>query len=494
MAEETLYERLGLPRDATQEDIVTAYRDLARRLHPDLHVKQGATDRFLSIQEAYEVLSDPARRSEYDAQLPEQVKRSHPVTVSTHYSRKTLTYSFEPQLIYALVEMNIRKEALSSGRPQLNFCLVIDCSTSMQGARLDTAKETAIELIRQLQPTDILSIVRFSDRSETLLPANHLNNQSSPEMQVQLLHARGGTEIFQGLNLGMFELRRFRHANRINHMIMITDGRTYGDEEKCIQLADQAASLQVGISTFGIGGQWNDNFLDTLTAKTGGSSFYISDARDIRQLLLDKVVGLGDIYANQVTYNFQTPTNIDLSYAFRIHPESSALTLTSPVILGAVPRKNKLAALLEFHVNSIPSGLSQVPLAEGKLSYLTPGIANASTFIQNLDLHRPVSPVIDSSPPPAAIIHAMSYLTLYRMQEKARADIARGDVQSAIRRLQNLATHLLAQGQRELSRQVMSEINHIQQHHSFSTEGEKQIKYGTRSLIPSPARKENEND
>ena len=490
MAEETLYERLGLPRDATPEDIVAAYRDIARRLHPDLHVKAGATDHFLNIQEAYEVLSDPARKSEYDAQLPDQVKRPNPVATSIHYSRKTLTPSFEPQLIYALVEMGIRKEALSSSRPQLNLSLVIDCSTSMQGARLDTAKETAIELIRQLQPTDILSIVRFSDRAETLLPANHMNNQSSPEMQVQLLHARGGTEIFQGLNLALFELRRFRHSNRINHLIMITDGRTYGDEDKCIQLADQAASLQVGISTFGIGGQWNDVFLDTLTAKTGGSSFYISDARDIRQLLLDKVVGLGDIYANQVTYNFQTPTNVDLSYAFRIHPESAALTRNSPVILGAVPRKNKLAFLLEFHVNTISAGSTKVSLSEGKLSYLTPGIANASTFIQTLDLHRPVSPVIDSSPPPTAIINAMSYLTLYRMQEKARADIARGDVQSAIRRLQNLATHLLALGQRELSRHVMSEINHIQQHQSFSTEGEKQIKYGTRSLIPSPARKD----
>jgi Ca-activated chloride channel family protein len=494
MTKETLYERLGLPRDATPEEIQKAYRDIARRLHPDLHIKPGMTDRFMAVQEAFEILSDPAQKAEYDTQLPLATKHPNPVTVSTNYSRKTLVRSFEPQLIYALVDLNTRQESLTDSRPQLNLCLVIDCSTSMQGVRLDTAKETAIELVRQLQPNDILSIVRFSDRAEVLLPANNLNNQRNIELQVQMLRAGGGTEIYQGLNLGMHEIRRFRHVNRINHIILITDGRTYGDEGSCLQLADQATMHQVGISAFGIGGSWNDAFLDTLTAKTGGSSLFISNAKDIRQFILEKAIRLGNIYANQVTYNFETPANVDLSYAFRINPDTTPLSTTTPIIIGAVPRKNRLAVLFEFHVNSIPQDLSQVTLAEGQLSYQTPGDADLSTYIQRLVFRRPISPVADSSPPPMVIVQAMSYLTLYRMQEKARADMARGDIQAASRRLQNLATHLLAQGQRELARYVLNEISHIQQHHSFSTEGEKQIKYGTRSLILPTSREEKEHD
>ena len=494
MPKETLYERLGLPQDASPEEIQKAYREIARRLHPDLHTKPGVTDLFMSVQEAYEVLSDPVQKAEYDHALPSSAKQPSPVTITTSYSRRTLTRSFEPQLIYALVDLNLRKEVISENRPQLNLCLVIDCSTSMQGVRLDTAKETAIELVRQLQPTDILSIVRFSDRAEILLPANSLLNQHNLELQVQMLRAGGGTEIYQGLNLGVHEIRRFRHANRINHIILITDGRTYGDEELCLQLAEQATSLQVGLSAFGIGGSWNDTFLDTLTAKTGGSSIFISDPKDIRQFLLEKAIGLSDIYANQVTFNFEMPGNVDLSYAFRIFPDATPISNSPPVIIGAVPRKNRLAFLLEFHVNTIPQGASQITLAEGQLSYQTPGNPDSSTFIQRLGLQRPIAPVVDSSPPPMAIVQAMSYLTLYRMQEKARADMARGDFQSASRRLQNLATHLLAQGQRDLARQVINEINHIQQHHSFSTDGEKQIKYGTRSLITPSVREEKEHD
>ena len=483
MTKETLYDRLGLPRDATPEEIQKSYQDIARRLHPDLHIKPGVTDTFLGIQEAFEVLSDPSLKTEYDEQLPSEAKLPYPVVVSAAFSRKTLVRAFGPQLVYSLVDLNVRQELLTDNRPQLNLCLVIDCSTSMQGVRLDTAKETAIELIHQLQPTDILSIVRFSDRAEVLLPANNLSEQRNADLEIQMLKASGGTEIYQGLNLGMHEIRLYRKANRVNHIILITDGRTYGDEQSCVQLAEHATNLQVGISAFGIGGQWNDAFLDSLTAKTGGSCRFISNAKDIRNFLLDKAIGLRHIYANHVTYHYETPPEIDLSYAFRINPDSTPLTIGSPIILGAVPRKGRLSLLLEFHVNSIPAGITEVTLGEGRISYQTPANMDTATFIQRLEFKLPVSSVLDGSPPPPALVQAMSSLTLYRIQEKARADMARGDYLAASRRLQNLATHLLAQGQRDLARSVMNEINHIQQHQSFSAEGEKQIKYGTRSLI-----------
>src|SRR3984893_1531875 len=58
------YEVLGVPRTATAEEIKRAYRQLARKHHPDL---QPAAERFKEINEAYEVLSDPDKRSKYDA-------------------------------------------------------------------------------------------------------------------------------------------------------------------------------------------------------------------------------------------------------------------------------------------------------------------------------------------------------------------------------------------------------------------------------------------
>jgi curved DNA-binding protein len=60
------YEVLGVPRDASAEDIRRAHRSLARRYHPDVNKDPGAEDRFKEISEAYEVLRDPEKRARYD--------------------------------------------------------------------------------------------------------------------------------------------------------------------------------------------------------------------------------------------------------------------------------------------------------------------------------------------------------------------------------------------------------------------------------------------
>jgi len=60
------YEVLGVSRSATEEEIKKAFRRLAKQYHPDANKEQGAEARFIEVNEAYEVLSDPQKRAAYD--------------------------------------------------------------------------------------------------------------------------------------------------------------------------------------------------------------------------------------------------------------------------------------------------------------------------------------------------------------------------------------------------------------------------------------------
>src|ERR1700748_2625123 len=61
------YETLGVPRTASEDEIRSAFRKLARKYHPDVAKdKKAAEEKFKEINEAYEVLSDPEKRKKYD--------------------------------------------------------------------------------------------------------------------------------------------------------------------------------------------------------------------------------------------------------------------------------------------------------------------------------------------------------------------------------------------------------------------------------------------
>jgi len=79
---------------------------------------------------------------------------------------------------------------------------------------------------------------------------------------------------------------------------------------------------------------------------------------------------------------------------------------------------------------------------------------------------------------------------LYRMQDRARKEVDKGNIDSATRHLQTLASNLLAQGERSLAQTIILEVEHLEKQNALTIDGSKKIKYGTRSLFNAPSRKE----
>jgi Ca-activated chloride channel family protein len=480
------YTLLGISRKATPEEIKRAYFEAAQRLHPDKNKAPGETEFFLDVQKAYETISDAKRRAKYDASLPpEPVSPSGPLQYCIDFSRSSLVQLDEPQLLYALLDVFPSTTSSTPASSPLNICLILDRSTSMQGEKLDVVKATTAQLIRMLQPQDMLGVVAFSDRAEVLIPCGYQQDRGKLEARVQMMQHGGGTEILQGLQAGFEEVARYVDPSRVNHIILLTDGYTYGDEAACLTLAERAAKQNIGISGLGIGKDWNDAFLDELTSRTGGSSAYVSRPQDIQRLLIEKFSALARVFAEDVQLDIKNASGVSLDYAFRLQPETGSLPTESPILLGPILQDTHLSLLLEFTIQPSTLKNSAVHLLDGTIKARIPSRPLPIAPLE-IRIQHPVTKKPSSSPPPPAIVQAMSRLSLYRMQEKAHLSVEAGEYNKASRHLQNLASHLLSQGERSLARTALLEAGNILRTQAFSEEGKKEIKYGTRALcLPS---------
>ena len=474
------YAILGVDRTASLDEIRLAHRIVSLRFQPDKNPSPAAADEYRLIGEAYEVLGDPAQRAAHDATVGPATRPLLRVRLTT--SRDNLPTIHEPQVVYGLVEIGAEAVvAENAPAPPVNLCLVIDRSTSMQGERLDQVKRATLAIIDQLTERDAFSMVAFSDRAEVTLPAQRNPDKVLAKAKVSTLFASGGTEILQGLVSGIAEIQRYLNPLSANHLILLTDGRTYGDEDDCLSLANLAARDGINIHGLGMGAEWNDEFLDDLAGLTGGSTTFGNSPKAVGQFFGDIMRGVSSTFAERLSLTVTPDVGITLQSAFRSAPHPAPINVAHPPLrLGNLRRTGQVEVLLQFAVPPANAGRRWIArvCVQGDVIALE---RMNQRVIHDVSVMARADALEEA--PPVAIVNALSKLAIHRLQEKAAAEAAAGQIALATQRLERLASRLLASGEKDLAKTALVEARRLERTKKISSEGQKTLKFGTRALI-----------
>jgi uncharacterized protein YegL len=167
------------------------------------------------------------------------------------------------------------------GHP-LNISLVVDVSGSMEGHdRLDALKKALLSYVKKLRPTDVVSLISFSDNSKVLVPAQKVGNGQYLRDMIEDLQASGGTDIYKGMVDGYEQVLKNFISTGTNRVILLTDG--YGITPVDVMLAKSKEYNKKGIemSTIGVGEGYNQYLLSLLATAGGGLISFIVDSKDI---------------------------------------------------------------------------------------------------------------------------------------------------------------------------------------------------------------------
>jgi Ca-activated chloride channel family protein len=334
-------------------------------------------------------------------------------------------------------------------------------------------------------PHDIVSLVIFDDTVEVVLPATPAIDKAALLARVDSISEAGGTAMSLGLQAGQAELQKHQGPERLSHMLVLTDGQTWGDEETCRTIAGELGQAGVRMTVLGLGAEWNEKLLDSLADLTSGQSDYIAE-----------------------------PTDIDSFFERTMRAaQGTALTnvrLLLRLVRDVTPRAVHRAAPVIANLGVQPMGEHEVSVNLGDLAFgsgssvvcelLLPTRAAGSFRIAQAELHyTPVGP--DATPQSIkqdilldfttdaeqaaynpTVMNLVEKVTAFKLQTRALAEAEAGNTSGATQKLRAAATRLLDLGELELAEKTRQQADQLEEGTALSAATQKELRYATRRL------------
>jgi Ca-activated chloride channel family protein len=184
---------------------------------------------------------------------------------------------------------DIGMDSSGSDRP-VDMVVVLDRSGSMQGEKIRQAKKSLLSLINMLSPQDRLALVSYADNVQThanLLKIN-TTNRFLLQSAVNTIRTGGGTNLSSGLQQGIAIMQRSLAAGRSGSIILVSDGlanRGITDPQNLGRIATAAQKHEFGISTVGVGFDFNEQLMTTIADQGAGKYYFLDEPEKFAEIL-----------------------------------------------------------------------------------------------------------------------------------------------------------------------------------------------------------------
>jgi Ca-activated chloride channel homolog len=364
----------------------------------------------------------------------------------------------------------------------INFGMVLDRSGSMDGTKIESLKRAVMEVIDTLKPEDMVSVVVFDETADVVVPTTAVSDKNALKNQIEAIRVQGGTAMSTGLEAGAAEIRKGMAPDRVTHLVLLTDGQTWGDEDQCRAIAQQLGSEGVRVTALGLGDEWNEQLLDDLAASTQGTSDYIADPKDIEKYFQAATTAAQNTAVQNARLLLRLAQGVNPRAVYRVTPMIANLGYKPiserevNVDLGDI-QADGAAVLVEMMLPANQPGTYRV--AQVELAYDVPQENRMDQHLRtDLMLEFSATP---GTPDPRSM-NMVERVTAFKLQTRALDEAAAGNLAGATQKLRSAATRLLDLGELDLANTMNRAAETMETGGGPSAADQKQMRYATKRL------------
>jgi Ca-activated chloride channel homolog len=226
-------------------------------------------------------------------------------------------YRSGPREVIVQVEIEARKSD-EARRAPMNLCVVLDRSGSMEGAKLEKARQAAAMAVDKLGDDDIFSLVTYDDQTDLLIPPERVGNRDHREelkARIQRIQAGGSTALHAGVVLGAKQVRHFFDKERVNRVILLSDGLANVGPSSSSDLARLGRELRgdgISVSTIGLGDDYNEDLMTALAEASNANYYYVKDAEKLPGIFAQELGSARSLLARTITIRIEAPDGVYL--------------------------------------------------------------------------------------------------------------------------------------------------------------------------------------